>query len=280
VVGQVTNILDKIVAGKRLEIEAARAVVSDAQLRQQLAAAPPPCDFYAALASGGPIRLIAEVKKASPSRGVIRQDFDPVEIAKIYQQHGAACISVLTDGPHFQGSLDYLRQIRAAVDLPLLRKDFIIDPYQVIEARAAGADAVLLIAECLDDDLLRRLHDDITALGMTPLVELYEPANLPRVLAVGARLVGVNNRDLRTFQVDLQHTLRLGRQLPNDRLLVSESGIRTRADVLCLQSAGVRAMLVGETLMARPDIGAAVDELLGTENRKPKTENRTTPTAT
>ena len=124
-------------------------------------------------------------KKGQSLRGVIRQDFDPVEIAKIYQQHGAACISVLTDGPHFQGSLDYLRQIRAAVDLPLLRKDFIIDPYQVIEARAAGADAVLLIAECLDDDLLRRLHDDITALGMTPLVELYEPANLPRVLAVG-----------------------------------------------------------------------------------------------
>jgi indole-3-glycerol phosphate synthase len=139
----------------------------------------------------------------------------------------------------------------------------VIDPYQVVEARAAGADAVLLIAECLDDAMLRSLHDAIVALGMTPLVELYEPANLARVLAAGARLVGVNNRDLRTFDVDLGHSLRLRRELPGDRRFVSESGIRTRADVLRLESAGVDAMLVGETLMARPDIGAAIDELLG-----------------
>ena len=161
-----------------------------------------------------PIRLIAEVKKASPSKGVIREDFRPVEIARTYQKHGAACISVLTDRPYFQGSLDYLRQIRAAVDLPVLRKDFIIDPYQVIEARAAGADAVLLIAECLDDRQLRTLHDAIVDLGMTPLVELYEPANLPRVLAIGARLIGINNRDLRTFEVDLEHTIRIRRKVP------------------------------------------------------------------
>ena len=194
---------------------------------------------------------------------MIRADFQPVEIARTYQRHGAACISVLTDEPYFQGRLDYLRQIRAAVDVPVLRKDFIIDPYQVLEARAAGADAVLLIAECLDDRQLRELHEAIVALGMTPLVELYDPANLPRVLAAGARLIGINNRDLRTFEVDLGHTIRLRREIPAGRRVVGESGIRQRADVELLQQAGVDAMLVGETLMARADIGAAVDELLG-----------------
>ncbi len=194
---------------------------------------------------------------------MIRANFHPVEIGRTYEAHGAACISVLTDGPYFQGSLDYLRQIRAAVDVPVLRKDFIIDSYQVIEARAAGADAVLLIAECLDDHQLRTLHDAIVDLGMTPLVELYEPVNLPRVLAAGARLIGINNRDLRTFQVDLEHTIRLRREIPADRRVVAESGIRNRADVEMLQHAAVDAMLVGETLMAQADIGAAVDELLG-----------------
>ncbi len=257
------TILEQIVADKLCEIAAAKSRVPVEQLREALAPAPPPRDFFAALDGQGTIRLIAEVKKASPSKGVIREDFHPVDIAKTYQAHGAACISVLTDGPHFQGSLDYLRQIRAAVDLPVLRKDFIIDSYQVIEARAAGADAVLLIAECLDDRQLRTLHDEIVALGMTPLVELYEPANLPRVLAIGARLVGINNRDLRTFEVDLEHTIRMRREIPPDRRVVGESGIRTRAAVELLQNAGVDAMLVGETLMARPDIGAAVDELLG-----------------
>ena len=226
------------------------------------------------LSAGPPIRLIAEVKKASPSKGVIRDDFDPVAIARIYQQHGAACLSVLTDRPYFQGSLEYLRQVRAAVDLPVLRKDFIIDPYQVIEARAAGADAVLLIAECLDDDLLERLYNAILDLGMTPLVELYEPANLARVLRVGARLVGINNRDLRTFQTDLEHTLRLRRQIPPERIVVGESGIRSRQDVERLEAAGVQAMLVGETLMASPDIGAAVDELLGKEQKPRRTRRR------
>ncbi len=257
------SLLDQIVAQTRREVTAARTRVSAEALRGQLAAAPPPRDFLAALAGGPPIRLIAEVKKASPSRGLLRADFQPDEIARIYQRHGAACLSVLTDQPYFQGSLDHLRAVRAAVDLPLLRKDFIIDPYQVLEARAAGADAVLLIAECLDDDLLRRLYEEIVTLGMTPLVELYEPANLPRVLSLGARLVGINNRDLRTFHADLEHTLRLRGQIPPDRLVVGESGIRSRADVLRLEAAGVQAMLVGETLITQPDIGAAVDELLG-----------------
>jgi indole-3-glycerol phosphate synthase len=257
------TILDRIVAAKRQEIAEAKSRAPLEQLRELAAQAPPPRDFHAALAGGGPVWLIAEVKKASPSRGVIRADFRPAEIAAIYQAHGAACVSVLTDGPHFQGSLDDLRQVRAAIQLPVLRKDFVIDPYQVFEARAAGADAVLLIAECLDDAQLRTLHDAITALGMTPLVELYEPANLARVLAAGARVVGINNRDLRTFQIDLGHTLRLRAEVPGDRVLVGESGIRTRDDVLRLEAAGVNAMLVGETLMSRRDIGAAVDELLG-----------------
>jgi len=259
----VTTILEKIVAAKREEVERARSHVPESAFHSQLPYVPPPRDFFAALARPGPIRLIAEVKKASPSKGVIRADFQPVEIARTYQQHGASCISVLTDEPYFQGRLEYLRQIRAAVDLPLLRKDFIIDRYQVVEARAAGADAVLLIAECLDNALLKSLHDFVVELGMTPLVELYEPANLPRVLQAGARLVGVNNRDLRTFETDLEHTLSLRRQIPDDCLVVGESGIRTREDVERLEAAGVDAILVGETLMADADIGAAVDGLLG-----------------
>jgi indole-3-glycerol phosphate synthase len=170
---------------------------------------------------------------------------------------------VLTNEPYFQGSLDYLGKIRRSVGVPLLRKDFILDRYQVVEARVAGADAVLLIAECLDDPALKNLHDAILDLGMTPLVELYEPDNLPRVVGLGAKLIGINNRSLRTFEVDLGHTLRLRRRIPDDRIVVGESGIRTRADAERLERAGVHAMLVGESLMARSDIGSAVDALIG-----------------
>ncbi|HEV7226579.1 MAG TPA: indole-3-glycerol phosphate synthase TrpC [Pirellulales bacterium] len=258
-----STLLDQIVATKRREIEAAKAARPESALEAQLAAAPPVRDFFAALAQAGPIRLIAEVKKASPSQGVIRADFDPVEIARTYERHGAACISVLTDESYFQGSLDDLRRVRAAVGLPVLRKDFILDRYQLLEARAAGADAVLLIAECLDDCRLRALHNAAVELGLTPLVELYEPAHLPRVLEAGATLIGVNNRDLRTFEVDLGHTLAMRSQVPDHCLLVGESGIRSRADVERLEAAGADAMLVGESLMRRADIGAAVDELLG-----------------
>jgi indole-3-glycerol phosphate synthase len=257
------TILDKIVASKCREIEASKARQSLAELERLVPSAPPVRDFFAALAGLGPIRLIAEVKKASPSKGLIRADFDPVETALTYEEHGAAAISVLTDTPFFQGSLEYLQAVRSRVGLPVLRKDFILDHYQVVEARAAGADAVLLIAECLDDCSLRSLHNRALELGLTPLVELYEPANLGRVLDAGARLIGINNRDLRTFEVDLDHTLRLLESIPRDCLVVSESGIRTRQDVLRLEAAGVAAMLVGETLMASPDIGAAVDGLLG-----------------
>ena len=256
------HILDKIVATKREEISAAKATLSEEALRAEIAAAPPSRDFFAALAADGPIKLIAEVKKASPSAGVIRDDFDPVAIAQAYAASGATCISVLTDTPYFQGSIDYLRRIRAAVDLPLLRKDFILDTYQLLEARAAGADAVLLIAECLDDCHLRKLHNEAVELGLTPLVELYEPENLPRVLEAGAALVGVNNRNLKTFEVDLQHTVRLRRDIPDDCVLVGESGIHTKDDVAVLAEAGVDAILVGESLMRAADIDEAVRELL------------------
>lgn len=258
------TILDKIVATKRAEIAAAQAARPLAELRASLADAPPVRDFFAALDGGPPIRLIAEVKKASPSKGVIRADFHPVQIARAYAAAGASCLSVLTDEQYFQGSLEYLRAIRAEVDVPLLRKDFILDTYQLVEARAAGADAVLLIAECLDDCHLRKLHGEAIELGLTPLVELYEPANLPRVLEAGAKLIGVNNRDLRTFDVDLDHVVRLRRLVPDDCLLVGESGIHSRADVERLQAAGVDAILVGESLMRQPDIEFAVHALLGT----------------
>lgn len=257
------TILDKIVATKGDEVAAAEHAKPASELRAALSDAPPIRNFFEALSGGGPVRLIAEVKKASPSKGLIREDFHPVEIATIYEQHGASCISVLTDRTYFQGSLDYLRDIRSVVDIPLLRKDFILAPYQLLEARVAGADAVLLIAECLDDNSLQELHDGAMELGMVPLVEFYEPANLPRVLRAGAKLIGVNNRDLRTFQTDLQHTVRMREQVPQDCVFVGESGIHSRADVELLESADVNAILVGESLMASPDIGAAVDRLLG-----------------
>lgn len=257
------TILDKIVATKRAEIERAKSAVPESELRAQLADAPPVRDFFSPLAAGGPIRLIAEVKKASPSAGIIRPDFDPVSIARIYEQHGASCISVLTDEPYFQGRLEYLTQIRHAVNLPVLRKDFILDTYQLVEARAAGADAVLLIAECLDDCNLRKLFNKACELRLTLLVELYEPSNLQRVFDAGATLIGVNNRNLHTFEVDLEHTVRMRQRVPDQCVLVGESGIKTHDDVMLLESAGVDAMLVGESLTREPDIGTAVDRLLG-----------------
>jgi indole-3-glycerol phosphate synthase len=257
------TILDRIVASKRRELAAARGIRSEDELRAAIASAPPPRDFLAPLAVPGSIKLIAEVKKASPSAGVIREDFDPAVIAATYEAHGATCISVLTDGPFFQGKLEYLTTINEEVALPILRKDFLLDTYQILRARAAGADAVLLIAECLDPGTLARLVKEATGLGMTPLVELYDPANLPPVLDSGATLIGVNNRNLETFEVDLDHTLRLREEIPANCILVGESGIRTRGDVERLEAAGVDAMLVGESLMREPDIGAAVDRLLG-----------------
>ncbi len=258
-----TTILDKIVIAKRKEIVAAKQRRPEAELRERLDEAPPLRGFFRELAAEGPIRLIAEVKQASPSKGIIREDFDPVSIARSYQNHGASCLSVLTDEGFFRGHLDDLRAIRREVSIPILRKDFILDPYQLVEARLAGADAVLLIAECLDDGTLQQLHAEAIELGMAALVEFYEPENLPRVISAGATLVGVNNRDLRTFDVDLDHTIRMKEQIPAGCVVVGESGIRSRQDVERLEQAGIDAILVGEHLMSHPDVGAAVDLLLG-----------------
>jgi indole-3-glycerol phosphate synthase len=255
------TILERIVAVKREELARDRQREPLSRLQTRLAEAPPLRDFRAALESSGPVAIIAEVKKASPSAGVLRADFDPVGIARTYERHGAACISVLTDESFFQGSLAYLSAIRGAVAPPLLRKDFILDPYQILQARVAGADAVLLIAEILDDASLRLLLSEAEALGMQALVELHAAENLPRVLDSGARLIGVNNRNLKTFETRLEHTLELARRIPADVCLVSESGIRSRADVLRLQAAGVKAILVGESLMRASDPGAQLDEL-------------------
>src|SRR3954452_24514906 len=257
------TILDEIVASKHQEIATARRRMPFVELEAQAAEAPPVRDFRAALAGPGPIQLIAEVKKASPSAQVIRADFDPVAIARTYQEHGATCISVLTDVPYFQGHLSYLARIRASVAIPLLRKDFIIDEYQVVEARLAGADAILLIADILDDATLVRLLGRAKQLGMSALVEFHDEANLPRVLAAGADLVGINNRDLHRFVTDMEQTLRLRDRIPPEVALVSESGIRTRRDVERLEAAGVSAILVGEALMRADDIGLAVERLLG-----------------
>ena len=194
----------------------------------------------------------------------MRADFDPVAIANIYEANGAACISCLTDEKYFQGRLEYLTAIKQAVSLPVLRKDFIVDRYQVLEARAAGADAILLIAECLDDCHLRDLYFYASELGMECLIELYEPDNLDRVLKLQPPLVGVNNRNLKTMITDLDHTIRLAPRIAAQSLLVAESGIRTRADVERLTAAGCRAILVGESLMKSADIGASVRELLST----------------
>jgi len=257
------TVLERIVQSKLGEIERARQQQPLEALRDQLADAPPVRDFCAALAADGPIKLIAEVKKASPSAGVIREDFDHRAIADCYQQHGAACISVLTDREFFQGELQFLDDIRQHVERPLLRKDFILDEYQLLEARLVGADAVLLIAECLDVRQLVLLQQQAAELQMAALVEFYRPENASRVVESGATLVGVNNRDLRDFTTDLDHTIRMRDVIPASCLLVGESGIHGRQDLERLEAAGVDAVLVGQHLMEADDIGQAVDSLLG-----------------
>lgn len=259
----VVPVLDEIVAHKRTEVAAAKAERPLAELDRQLDGASPVRHFADALATGNEMRLIAEIKKASPSAGLIREDFDPVTIAQTYANHGASCLSVLTDERFFQGQLEFLTAVRDSVTLPVLRKDFLIDPYQIVEARVAGADCVLLIAECLTETELADLYARTIELGMDALIEIYEPGNLDRVLALKPRLLGINNRNLKTMTTSLSHTLDLIDRVPDDVLLVSESGIRTHEDVVRLHSAGVQAMLVGESLMRADDIGQQVDDLLG-----------------
>ncbi len=258
-----SDILDQIVARKKLEVAACRDRVPTAALEGRLSVAPAVRDFFGALAAPGPIKLIAEFKRKSPSAGEIRPGTTIEEVVCGYRDAGASCLSILTDGPGFGGSLVDLESARIAVPLPVLRKEFVVDRYQVIEARAHGADAVLLIAECLDDCHLRSLYREILDLGMTPLVELHDPENLSRVLDLGATLVGINNRDLKSMTTDLDTVLRLREDVPDDVLLVAESGIKTRADVARLEVAGIAAMLVGESLLKTPDPGKAAAALLG-----------------
>ena len=265
------NILDTIVAQKRIEVAALpERRIAAGDLRDAMLERSERRDFMAALRAPrrGDVALIAEVKKASPSKGVICPDFDPVRIAREYEAAGASCLSVLTDEKFFQGSLDYLRQIREAVKLPLLRKDFIIDERQILEAIEWGADAILLIVAILDDQQLRDYQSLAAAAGLAVLVEVHDEAELDRALAAGAQLVGVNNRDLKSFKVDLGTTERLAEKLwasadGKSKLLVAESGIFTRADVERLKACGSGAILVGESLMRGGEIGPKVRELIG-----------------
>ncbi len=258
-------ILDKILASKREEIQRRKALVPAAELEKRLDGAPAPRDFAGAIPrrQDGAIRLVAEFKRASPSRGVIRADLGPAQVARLYAGAGAAAMSVLTDAAYFRGSFDDLRSAREAVTIPVLQKDFILDDYQLLEARIAGADAILLIAAALAGDELVRLHKRAAELGLAALVEVHDESDLDRALAIQPKIVGINNRDLRTFAVDLATTFRLRPSIPPSVIVVSESGIRSRADALKLQEAGVDAMLVGERLMRQPDPGRAATELLG-----------------
>ncbi len=257
-----STILDQIIEQKHREISASRHQISLEDLERQLVDAPAPRGFLRALKSASAPALIAEVKKASPSAGLIRPNFDPVLIAREYQSSGAACLSILTDEKFFQGHLDYLRQVRKSVSIPVMRKEFIIDRYQIAEARLAGADCVLLIAECLDDTLMQDLYDYARQLGMDVLIELYDLPNVSRVLATGTELLGINNRDLRTFRTSLEHTFLVKQQIPDSVLLVSESGIATNSDIQRLRAGGIGAVLVGESLMRQPDISMAVRQLM------------------
>lgn len=258
------DILAEICETKRKEIQAAKSARPLAELEAELANAPAARDFAGAIRSAENVGLIAEVKKASPSAGLIRADFDPVAIAQTYEKAGASCISCLTDQPYFQGRLEYLSAIREAVSLPVMRKDFLLDRYQILEARVAGADCVLLIAECLNDCELRDLYFYASELGMDSLIEIYEPENLERVLALEPELLGVNNRNLKKMVTDLNHTIDLAPQIPDSCLLIGESGIRTQDDVARLTAAGVKGILVGETLMRQEDITAKIHELIST----------------
>ena len=259
-----SDILQRILARKADEVRERRARLSPEALRRQIGNSPPVRGFAAALrariAAGQP-GVIAEVKKASPSRGVIRADFDPAAIARSYAAGGAACLSVLTDVDFFQGADAYLQQARAACMLPVLRKDFVVDAYQILEARVLGADCILLIVAALDDALLAEFSALARDLGMDVLVEAHDAAELDRALQTEAPLIGINNRDLRTFATSLDTTLALRERVPADRLLVTESGIHARADVARMRAAGVNAFLVGEAFMRAEDPGAALTRL-------------------
>ncbi|MCI3920295.1 indole-3-glycerol phosphate synthase TrpC [Paenibacillus sp. TRM 82003] len=261
--------LDKIVAVKKQEIERLRERTSVAALEKSIAAMPATLGFRQALVerANRPVGLIAEVKKASPSKGLIRPDFDPVELAKAYESAGADCLSVLTDEQFFQGSNAYLSAVREAVRVPLLRKDFTIDTLHIYEARAIGADAILLIAAILTKDEMKRFLDEASALGLDAIVEVHNRTELDAALELGADLVGINNRDLHTFVTDLAVTEQLLQAIPKDRYVISESGLSKPQDIERVSAAGARAVLVGEHFMRQPDVSEAVGALMGARAR-------------
>jgi indole-3-glycerol phosphate synthase len=255
-------ILDRIVAAKRHEVASLKANQPLSQLQGAIADLPPVRDFRGTIGNSD-CSIIAEVKRSSPSKGRIREEFDPVQIAAVYQENGARAISVLTDEQFFEGKGHYLSEIKKAVGLPLLRKDFIIDPYQIYEARLLGGDALLLIASLLEEGQLREYIQVAETLGLAPLVEVHSKAELTKALTAGADIIGINNRDLTTFSTDIGTTLELAPFIPSDRTIVTESGIATRGDIERLMNAGVHCFLIGETLMRAEDVGGKLRELLG-----------------
>jgi indole-3-glycerol phosphate synthase len=254
-------ILDQIVRDKKYELEARKKELPFDLLKEKIKDALPARDFKAALLSKE-INLITEIKKASPSGGIIREDFNPIEIANIYQNEGASAISVLTERKYFEGNLDYLRKVKAEISIPVLRKDFIFDPYQICESKVYGADAVLLIAAILKLNDLKKLLSLTYELGMDALVEVHTRDELQKALDADADIVGINNRNLDTLEIDLKTTEELAKLIPSDKIIVSESGIKTREDIERLKKAGARAFLVGESLMRSQDIGAKMRELM------------------
>lgn len=260
------NILEEIYQHKLVEVRNKKKVLSLQEICLQLKCSEKkPKDFFAALKakdSNGETALICEIKKASPSRGIIREDFDAVEIAKIYQESGATCLSILTDEKYFLGSDEYLAKVRQVVDLPLLRKEFIVDSYQIYEAKLLGADCILLIVAMLDDEKLHELEDCAISLGLSVLIEVHNEEELRRALKMKSKLIGINNRDLKTLKVDLQISLNLAELVPVDYVLVGESGIKDISDILLLKEAGINCFLIGEHFMSQKNIAAAVKAFL------------------